>query len=55
MNALQTESSLADAAVAYFNQRTHACTCVRMVENDQKHLEMSIVFLREPYMSLSCA
>ena len=27
--------------VVYFNQQTHACTCVRMVENDQKHSKMS--------------
>ena len=25
----------------YFDQQTHACACVRIVENDQKHLEMS--------------
>ena len=24
-------------AVVYFDQRTHACACVRMVENDKKH------------------
>ena len=23
--------------VVYFDQQTHACACVRMVENDQKH------------------
>ena len=28
-------------AVVYFDQRKHACACVRMVENVQKHLKMS--------------
>ena len=23
--------------VVYFDQQTHACACVRIVENDQKH------------------
>ena len=27
--------------VVYFYQRMHACACVGMVENDQKHLKMS--------------
>ena len=27
--------------VVYFDQRTHACACVRMVENDQNHCKMS--------------
>ena len=29
------------AIVVYFDQRTHACACVRMVENDQNHCKMS--------------
>ena len=24
----------------YFEQRTHACACIRMVENDRKHKKM---------------
>ena len=27
--------------VVYFDQRTHACSRIRRVENDQKHLKMS--------------
>ena len=27
--------------VVYFDQQMHACACVRMVENDQKHSKMS--------------
>ena len=23
--------------VVYFDQQTHACACIRMVENDKKH------------------
>ena len=30
-----------DIIVVYFNQQTHACAWVRMVENDQKYLKMS--------------
>ena len=26
--------------VVYFDQRTHACACLRMVENNQKHKKM---------------
>ena len=37
----------------------HACACVRMVKNDQKHSKRSktffIGFLCKPYMSLLCA
>ena len=29
-------------AVVYFHQRTHACASVRIFENDQKHLKMSL-------------
>ena len=29
-----------EALVVYFDQRIHACTCVPMVENDQKHDSM---------------
>ena len=31
--------------VVYFDQWTHACACVRMVQNNQKHLKMSLFFL----------
>ena len=27
--------------VVYFDQPTHACACVRMVENDQNHSKMT--------------
>ena len=27
-------------SVVYFNQQTHACTCVRMVNNNEKHWKM---------------
>ena len=51
--------------VVYFDQQSHACACVRMVENDHKHKKMmkkvyfpscvqeAHVFLHAPYMSLS--
>ena len=37
------------ATIAYFDQRLHACACVRIVENDEKHWKMmkkvfSIIF-----------
>ena len=31
--------------VVYFDQQTHACACIRMVENDQKHSKMSKKYL----------
>ena len=44
--------------VVYFDQRTHACACVRMVENDQNHSKMSkrVLFsscVREAYERLT--
>ena len=35
----------------YFDQRMHACACVRMIENNQKHLK--IIFLREPLVCMN--
>ena len=32
---------MGNSFVVYFDQRTHACACVRMVENDQNHCKMS--------------
>ena len=31
---------MGNSFVVYFDQRTHACACVRMVENDKKHKKM---------------
>ena len=28
------------SVVVYFDKRTHACPCIRMVENNKKHLKM---------------
>ena len=32
-------------SVVYFDQQTHACACVRMVENDQNHIIINIDWL----------
>ena len=40
--------------VVYFDQLMHACACVRMVENGQKHQTFFFVFLCKPLMCLSC-
>ena len=34
-----------ESDVVYFDHRTHACACVRMVENDQKYKEMMKKYL----------
>ena len=39
----------------YFDQQTHACACVRMVENDKKHSKMMkkvlfLLFAREAHV-----
>ena len=34
--------------VVYFNQRMHACACVRMVENDRK---LSKIMKKVPFLS----
>ena len=31
-------------SVVYFDQPMHACACVRMVENDQKHVLFLLIF-----------
>ena len=31
--------------VVYFDQQTHACACIRMVENDEKHWKMMKKYL----------
>ena len=46
------------SSVVYFDQRTHACACVCMVENDQNHCKMSekVLFsscVREAYERLT--
>ena len=33
-------------SVVYFNQQMHACARIRMVENNRKHLKMSILHMR---------
>ena len=38
---LKNQAKCPNLGVVYFDQRTHACACVRMVENDQKHSKMS--------------
>ena len=38
--------------VVYFDQQMHACACVGMVENDQKHLKM--IKLRSSLIILAC-
>ena len=38
----------------YFEQQTHACACVRMVENNGKHSRITKKVLK-PYMNLSYA
>ena len=38
-------------AVVYFDQGTHACTCVCMVENNEKHLK---IIRKIPFPSCSC-
>ena len=60
--------NLIESCVVYFNQRTHACACVCMVENDWKHKKMNQpafgshsqsltnkLFFAFCYESLSCA
>ena len=40
--------------VVYFDQRTYACACVRMVENDEKRWQQTFffVFLNEPLVCM---
>ena len=37
---MKTKEPVSLFSVVYFDQQTHACACVRMVENNNKHLIM---------------
>ena len=43
--------------VVYFDQRTHACVCVCMVENDKKHSKMSkkVIFRDDGHTTAGCS
>ena len=38
--------------VVYFNQQTHACACIHMVKNNEKHLKITKKYAQETLVRL---